>query len=91
MERLIERGAIRRGGIDYAVQAILANRNGEKQMETIVLSSTHRLAEKVSENSMRRIRKPGRVADEARSAIRLAPALNLRALSLAGIEPTFKV
>jgi conjugative relaxase-like TrwC/TraI family protein len=49
IERLIERGAIRRGGIDDAVQAILTNRNAAKPVETIVLSSTHRLAEKVSE------------------------------------------
>jgi conjugative relaxase-like TrwC/TraI family protein len=49
MERLIDRGAIRRGGIDDAVQAILANRNVAQPVETIVLSSTHRVAEKVSE------------------------------------------
>jgi hypothetical protein len=49
MERLIERGSIRCGGIDDAVQAILANRNTAQPAETIVLSSTHRLAEKVSE------------------------------------------
>src|SRR5260221_5218760 len=49
MERLIERAAIRRGGIDDAVQAILANRNAAQPVETIVLSSTHRLAEKVSQ------------------------------------------
>ena len=49
IEKLIERRAIRCGGIDDAVQAILANRNAEKPVETIVLSSTHRLAEKVSE------------------------------------------
>jgi hypothetical protein len=40
---------IRRGGINDAVQAILANRNTAKPVETIVLSSTHRVAEKVSE------------------------------------------
>ncbi len=49
IERLIERGSIRRGGINEAVKAILANRNAAKPVETIVLSSTHRLAEKVSE------------------------------------------
>jgi conjugative relaxase-like TrwC/TraI family protein len=49
IERLIERGAIRRGGINEAVRAILANRNAEKPIETIVLSSTHRVAENVSE------------------------------------------
>jgi hypothetical protein len=49
IEKLIERGAIRRGWIDHAVQAILANRNAARPVETIVLSSTHRLAEKVSE------------------------------------------
>jgi hypothetical protein len=49
LERLIERQAIRHGGINEAVKAILANRNAEKPVETIVLSSTHRLAEKVSE------------------------------------------
>src|SRR5260370_26188067 len=49
IEKLIERGAIRHGGIDDAVQAILADRNAAKPLETIVLSSTHRLAETVSE------------------------------------------
>jgi conjugative relaxase-like TrwC/TraI family protein len=49
IERLIERGAIRHGGINEAVQAILANRNVARPVETIVLSSTHRVAEKVSE------------------------------------------
>ncbi len=49
IERLIEREAIRRGGINDAVQAILANRNTARPVETIVLSSTHRVAEKVSE------------------------------------------
>jgi hypothetical protein len=49
VERLIERGTIHRGGINEAVQAILVNRNAAKPAETIVLSSTHRLAEKVSE------------------------------------------
>src|ERR1700730_1273880 len=49
IERLIERGAIRRGGINDAVQAILAHRDAAKPVETIVLSSTHRVAEKVSE------------------------------------------
>jgi hypothetical protein len=49
IERLIERGAILHGGIDDAVQAVLANRNAAKPVETIVLSSTHRPAEKVSE------------------------------------------
>ena len=49
LERLIDRQAIRHGGIQDAVKAILANRNAEKPVETIVLSSTHRLAEKVSE------------------------------------------
>jgi hypothetical protein len=46
---LIERQAIRHGGIDDAVKAIVANRQAEKSVETIVLSSTHRVAEKVSE------------------------------------------
>ena len=49
MERLIEQGAIRRGGIDDAVQTILANRNAAQPVDTIVLSSTHRVAEKISE------------------------------------------
>jgi hypothetical protein len=49
IERLIERGTISRGGINEAVQAILANRNAAKAVETIVLSSTHRVAEKISE------------------------------------------
>src|SRR5258708_37759647 len=49
IETLIERGAVRRGGITEAVHAILANRNAKRPVETIVLSSTHRVAEKVSE------------------------------------------
>jgi conjugative relaxase-like TrwC/TraI family protein len=49
IETLIVRGAIRRGGITEAVEAILANRNAKRPVETIVLSSTHRVAEKVSE------------------------------------------
>jgi hypothetical protein len=49
LERLIDRQAIRHGGIQDTVQAMLANRNAEKPVETIVLSSTHRLAENVSE------------------------------------------
>jgi conjugative relaxase-like TrwC/TraI family protein len=49
METLIERRAIRRGGITEAVEAILANRNAKRPVETIVLSSTHRVAEKISE------------------------------------------
>jgi hypothetical protein len=49
MEKLIKRGTIHRGGINEAVQAILVHRNAAKPVETIVLSSTHRLAEKVSE------------------------------------------
>src|SRR5260221_2007964 len=49
IETLIERGAVRRGGISEAVDAILANRNAKRPVETIVLSSTHRVAEKVSE------------------------------------------
>jgi hypothetical protein len=49
MEKLIERGSIRHGGIDAAVEAILANKNAIKPVETIVLSSTHRIGEQVSE------------------------------------------
>jgi len=49
IEELIERGAIRHGGIEDAVRAILANRSAAKSVDTIVLSSTHRLAEKISE------------------------------------------
>jgi hypothetical protein len=49
IETLIGRGAIRRGGITEAVDAILTNRNAKRPVETIVLSSTHRVAEKVSE------------------------------------------
>jgi hypothetical protein len=50
IESLIDRGAIRRGSIDEAVHLILCNRNGKKPVDTIVLSSTHRLAERVSES-----------------------------------------
>jgi hypothetical protein len=40
---------LRHGGINEAVEAILANRNARRPVETILLSSTHRVAEKVSE------------------------------------------
>ncbi len=49
IETLIEWGAIRRGGIDEAMRAILANRTAKKPAETIALSSTHRVAERISE------------------------------------------
>jgi hypothetical protein len=49
IETLIGRRAIRRGGITETVEAILANRNAKRPVETIVLSSTHRVAENVSE------------------------------------------
>jgi len=49
IQKLVQRGSIRRGGISEAVPAILANRNAAKPVETIVLSSTHRVAEKISE------------------------------------------
>ena len=49
IQKLVQRGSIRRGGISEAVQTILANRNAAKPVETIVLSSTHRVAEKISE------------------------------------------
>ncbi len=49
IQKLFQRGSIRRGGISEAVQSILANRNAAKPVETIVLSSTHRVAEKISE------------------------------------------
>jgi conjugative relaxase-like TrwC/TraI family protein len=49
IETLIERGAIRPGGISEAVEAVLANKNAKRPVETIVLSSTHRVAEKASE------------------------------------------
>jgi AAA domain len=49
IEALIARGAIRSGGTDEAVQTILANRNAQKPVDAIVLSSTHRLAERISE------------------------------------------
>src|SRR5258708_16522846 len=48
MERLIERAAIRRGGIDDAGQAILAKRNAAQPVGKILLSCTPPLAEKVS-------------------------------------------
>jgi hypothetical protein len=49
IETLIERAGIRRGGITEAVEAMLDNRNAKRPVETIVLSSTNRVAEKVSE------------------------------------------
>src|SRR5258707_4349711 len=61
IETLIERGGIRRGGITEAVEAILANRNAKRPVETIVLSSTHRVAEKVSDklHEAHKATKPG--------------------------------
>jgi len=49
IEALIASGAIRSGGTDEAVQTILANRKAQKPVDAIVLSSTHRLAERISE------------------------------------------
>jgi ATP-dependent exoDNAse (exonuclease V) alpha subunit len=49
IDTLIERGAICCGAITEAVEAVLANTNARRPVETIVLSSTHRVAEKVSE------------------------------------------
>src|SRR5260370_33724041 len=49
IETLIERGGIRRGGITEAVQTILANRKAKRPGETIVLSSTHPGADKISQ------------------------------------------
>jgi hypothetical protein len=49
IETLIERGAIRHGGINDAVHAVLTNRNAKMPVDTIVLSSTHRLAERISD------------------------------------------
>jgi hypothetical protein len=79
MERLIERAAIRRGGIDDAVQAILANRNAAQPVETIVLSSTHRLAEKVSE-------KLHQAYKEARSEVTMAKIAALKPKELQPAE-----
>jgi len=61
IETLIERGGIRRGGITEAVEAIVANRNAKRPVETIVLSSTHRVAEKVSDklHEAHKATKPG--------------------------------
>jgi hypothetical protein len=61
IETLIQRGAIRRGAITEAVEAILANRNVTRPVETIVLSSSHRVAEKVSEklHQAHKAAKPG--------------------------------
>ncbi len=49
IEALIASGAIRSGGTDEAVQTILTKRNAQKPVDAIVLSSTHRLAERISE------------------------------------------
>jgi conjugative relaxase-like TrwC/TraI family protein len=49
IEALIASGAIRRSGTDEAVQTILTNRDAQCPVDTIVLSSTHRLAERISE------------------------------------------
>src|SRR6266403_499050 len=49
IEALIASGAIRSGGTDEAVQTMLTKRNAQKPVDAIVLSSTHRLAERISE------------------------------------------
>jgi hypothetical protein len=49
MEKLVERGSIKHGGIEQAVEAILANKNAVRPVETIVLSSTQRIGEQVSD------------------------------------------
>jgi hypothetical protein len=47
LSRLIERGSVKEASIDSAVQTILESRNNNR--ETLVLSSTHRIGEEVSE------------------------------------------
>jgi conjugative relaxase-like TrwC/TraI family protein len=47
LSRLIERGSVKEASIDSAVQTILESRKNNR--ETLVLSSTHRIGEEVSE------------------------------------------
>ena len=47
LSRLIERGAVKEVSIDTAVQTILESRKNNR--ETLVLSSTHRIGEEISE------------------------------------------
>src|SRR5260370_33159251 len=49
MKIVMERDKLGGGGIDGGVGAVLANRSAAQPVDTIVLSSAHRLAEKVSE------------------------------------------
>jgi hypothetical protein len=78
IEALIARGAIRRSGTDEAVQTILANRNAQKPVDTIVLSSTHRLAERISD-------KLHEAYKEARPEVRLA---QIAAFKVKQLQPT---
>jgi sRNA-binding protein len=61
------------------VKAILANRKGEKPVETIVLSSTHRVAEKVSEKLHQAYKK-------ARPEVRMAQIAALKPKELQPAE-----
>jgi AAA domain len=79
LERLIERQAIRAGGIDDAVNAIVANSEAQKPVETIVLSSTHRVAEKVSEKLHQAYKK-------ARPEVRMAQIAALKPKELRPAE-----
>ena len=47
LSRLIERGSVKEASIDTAVQTILESRKNNR--ETLVLSSTHRIGEEISE------------------------------------------
>jgi AAA domain len=79
LERLIDRQAIRHGGVNDAVKAILANRKAEKPVETIVLSSTHRVAQKVSEKLHQAYKK-------ARPEVRMAQIAALKPKELQPAE-----
>jgi hypothetical protein len=88
IETLIERGAVRRGGITEAVDAILANRNAKRPIETIVLSSTHRVAEKVSERlheAYKAARPELKMAEIA--AFKVRPLQSAELLSTASYRP----
>ena len=87
IEKLIERGAIRHGGIDDAVQAILADRNAAKPLETIVLSSTHRLAEKVSEKLHEAYKKAREVTTAQIAAFKPKELQPAELLSTASYKP----
>jgi hypothetical protein len=87
IEKLIERRSVRLGGIDEAVEAILANKNAAKPVDTIVLSSTHRIGERLSEklhDAYKAARPEVKMASIA--ALKIKPLLPAELLSTASYK-----